>query len=1076
MNVRLFSTRKRPFHLGPFPCEKLLREDQSVDLSDVPPMIPVSFKSRTSPQSLVNAMADYQAMLDAIRDGLINKEIANCPKDLIERAKHIKSFAYFQDAPMAGISIFDKKMLLDKPIRNPEIDRLSKELKYKQTKTLASGIDVIMADLKESMNAPPRTIEGHTHALALLYDYHRNPNAEEPGYEWISDAQPQRASLLGAETAIIIASYLRVLGYDAKAHTCSSTDVDLNRLAVAAGLASVEDGELINPFVSNRFQISAVTTNFKMATDKPLVSLRKQPKSLTRGLSWKLGKDSPKNAITLDPYSTRNYADGAYPFEKLKRVDKPTTLIDENRVARVPKRTDMFARSQFGDMGKANQQAATNGHFAQKAPMSRAVRRPLGAFVLLQDGVSADTKSNAANDKQKNADGIKAACYFLGLDAVGISRCPEWAWYSHDALGQPINPTHTNAISMVVDQGFDTTEGSSGDDWISVTQSMRAYLRCSLLGGVVAKQIRNLGFSARVHSSLDGEVLQPPLALLSGLGEVSRIGEVIVNPFLGPRLKSGVVTTDMPMTHDKPIDFGMQAFCESCNKCARECPAGAITAGPKLMFNGYEIWKSDSQKCTSYRITQKGGAMCGRCMKTCPWNMEGLQHERPLRWIAMNVPSMAGPLAKADDLLGNGRINPKKRWWWDMVVNKRGGFDMVNQETDPVNYRELQTDLDLKYEDQTLAVYPANLAPHPWPFPFPMDREKGIEAYQAMITAKEYQARIDRGLTSNLAHEYSNDNEAPVIRVEITKAENMTSDVTKYELSPLDGKPLPKWSAGAHLDVVVAPEFVRQYSMSGDPLDRTKYQIGVLREEEGRGGSKLMHRIFTKGRKIFISKPINHFPLVKNAKKHFFMGGGIGVTPMIAFAHECHTKGFEFEFHYSASKLENAGYLEDLKTVPWADKVHLHITDQGTRADLEVLLSGYTKGWHVYTCGPEPYMMSVLEAAAQQGFPEEAQHLEYFSVPELPDYKNHDFTLKLAQSGKIFHIPANKTATDILTENGIHIDLKCSDGICGVCKCGIVSGKVEHRDFVLSKKQREKSIILCQSRAADPNGILEIDL
>ena len=136
MNVRLFSTRKRPFHLGPFPCEKLLREDQSVDSSDVPPMIPVSFKSRTSPQSLVNAMADYQAMLDAIRDGLINKEIANCPKDLIERANHIKSFAYFQDAPMAGISVFDKKMLLDKPIRNPVMMRAGVE-HLKSTHNLA---------------------------------------------------------------------------------------------------------------------------------------------------------------------------------------------------------------------------------------------------------------------------------------------------------------------------------------------------------------------------------------------------------------------------------------------------------------------------------------------------------------------------------------------------------------------------------------------------------------------------------------------------------------------------------------------------------------------------------------------------------------------------------------------------------------------------------------------------------------------------------------------------------------------------------------------------------------------------
>ena len=126
---------------------------------------------------------------------------------------------------------------------------------------------------------------------------------------------------------------------------------------------------------------------------------------------------------------------------------------------------------------------------------------------------------------------------------------------------------------MVIDQGFETMEGASGDDWISVAQSMRAYLRFSLLGGVIARQIRNLGFSAKAHTVLDGDVLQPPLLLLSGLGEVSRIGEVILHPFLGPRLKSGVVTTDMPLAHDRPIDFGLQNFCENCQKCARECPS-----------------------------------------------------------------------------------------------------------------------------------------------------------------------------------------------------------------------------------------------------------------------------------------------------------------------------------------------------------------------------------------------------------------------------------------------------------------------------------------------------------------------
>ena len=121
-------------------------------------------------------------------------------------------------------------------------------------------------------------------------------------------------------------------------------------------------------------------------------------------------------------------------------------------------------------------------------------------------------------------------------------------------------------------------------------------------------------------------------------------------------------------------------------------------------------------------------------------------------------------------------------------------------------------------------------------------------------------------------------------------------------------------------------------------------------------------------------------------------------------------------------------------------------------------------------------MASVMEAAEAAGFPEEARHLEYFSVPEQPDYVNYDFTLKLSRSGRELHIPADRVPTDVLAENGIAVDVKCSDGICGVCQCGLISGEVEHRDFVLSKKQRETTVILCQSRAAQKDGVIEVDL
>ena len=592
--------------MGPYPTELLARIEQFPELSNIPSAPQLIFSNKAHKASIINAMREHQAMMDAIRDGLINKAIADAPTNLVERANHLKSFGYFSDAAVVGTCLLPQEALLDTPYSNPDIDRLANDLKTIQTKSLAAGIDTIMASLKEAIEAPSTNIDGHTHCLVFLYENPRTPEVDEDGTTWIQDANAHRAGLLAAETAVVLSNYLRVLGYDSRGHTVSSSDVDLNKLAVTAGLLTLEHGELKHPYIGSRFGLAAVTTNFAIEPDKPLASMSEQPKSAF-GAVWKYGTSSIKNATNSVPYSNRRFVDGAHPFEKLKRVDIPTTYIDEPNIPRVPKRADLFTRAKFGDLGKKVQDASKNGHYVIKSAPSMAQRKPLGAFVLLQDGKVAKKREPLKPDEASRL--IKATCYWLGIDAVGISRCPTWAWYSHDARGDVIDPPHDQSINMVVDQGYETMEGSSGDDWIAVAQSMRAYLRFSLLGGVIARQIRNMGYSAKAHTVMDGDVLQPPLLLLSGLGEVSRIGEVILNPFLGPRLKSGTVTTDLPLAHDKPINFGLQEFCNSCNKCARECPAGAITAGPKTMFNGYEIWKSDSQKCTSYRLTNLGGAM-----------------------------------------------------------------------------------------------------------------------------------------------------------------------------------------------------------------------------------------------------------------------------------------------------------------------------------------------------------------------------------------------------------------------------------------------------------------------------------
>ncbi|MBM2575195.1 4Fe-4S dicluster domain-containing protein [Jannaschia sp. Os4] len=970
------------------------------------------------PHSIAHATTEAQAMMDAIRHGPANPVRSRIPDDPTERARHLLAFARFSDADLAAT--VPAAGTHGTPVRNPDMGALT-ALLDRQTKTLAAGIDLIMADLRESA-ATEAVSAHHGHALILAIRDPRPPRTDEPGHDWIADATAARGAIRASEIAVVLASYLRVLGWDATAHTPTTHDVDLPGLARRGGLPT--DG----------VTLAAVTTTLPLA-------------------------EARMETASKDPYARRPYHLGPHPFESLRRVDAPTTYIDEPNVPRVPKRADLFARAQFGDLGPKVQRKATAGHYVRKAAPSAAQRRLLGALVLLQDGAPEGPPQPL--DPQAAAENVKAASYFLGLDAVGISRCPDWAWYSHDAAGDPIDPPHPHAISMIVDQGWETMEGASGDDWISVAQSMRAYLRFSLLGSVLARHIRRLGYSAKAHTVLDGEVLQPPLLLLAGLGEVSRIGEVILNPFLGPRLKSGVVTTDLPLAHDRPIDFGLQTFCDGCNKCARECPSGAITAGPKTMFNGYEIWKSDSQKCATYRITTEGGAMCGRCMKTCPWNLQGIFAEKPFRWAAMKMPRLAPALQRLDDALGRGGIDPSKKWWWDLELQPDGGYAPTDK---PVNARGISPGLEVRAEDQTMAVYPAPLTPPPAPYPYPMDREAGIAAHRAMPSVAEYKRRRDAG-DETVLDRVPPASASPVLRLEVAEAERR-GDVMLLTLRDPTGADLPAWDPGAHVDLMVAPEYLRPYSLTGDPEDGAAYRIAVLREDAGRGGSTLLHRIFAVGRRVFAAPPANHFPL--DPQPHtLLLGGGIGVTPMIPMAWALHRAGLPFALHYAVPTRARAALWPEIAAAPWAASATLHVSDEGTRADLAALTHAKTQ---TYACGPDALMRAAQAAGAARGIP---VSVELFAPPEEEARPSRPFTL--IAGGRRIEVGADETAAEAMIAAGLSVDVKCADGLCGVCRRRVVAGDVDHRDHVLSEAERADWMITCRSRAAEEGGTVEID-
>ena len=395
-----------------------------------------------------------------------------------------------------------------------------------------------------------------------------------------------------------------------------------------------------------------------------------------------------------------------------------------------------------------------------------------------------------------------------------------------------------------------------------------------------------------------------------------------------------------------------------------------------------------------------------------------------------------------------------------------------------MNERGLTTSLDLKPEDQTLACYTADMAPAPYMVPQPLDREAGIKAFNALISPDEYKQKLAKGETEDLVRPYvPPEGPPPVFPALVKNKEFVSGDglVTRLELISMMGGPLPPFEAGAHIDLMTAPQFIRQYSLCSDPADPSRYVVGVLYEKDGTGGSLRIHERLKSGRPVMISQPRNHFPLAADAKRSLLLAGGIGVTPLIAMAHALHKSGQEFEFYYKAKTRAGAGFVDELKSVPWRERVHLHFSDED-RLDVGDVLGDYQPGDHLYTCGPSGFMDAVFESAQSQGWPEENLHREYFTVPGDVEYENYPFTVTLSESGKSFDVSADESAADVLTAAGYAIETKCSDGLCGTCVAKYSTGEVEHRDYVLSKAQQEDTLTLCCSRAKDPNGELTIKL
>ncbi|MFW6749593.1 PDR/VanB family oxidoreductase [Pseudomonas glycinae] len=317
-----------------------------------------------------------------------------------------------------------------------------------------------------------------------------------------------------------------------------------------------------------------------------------------------------------------------------------------------------------------------------------------------------------------------------------------------------------------------------------------------------------------------------------------------------------------------------------------------------------------------------------------------------------------------------------------------------------------------------------------------------------------------------------------MLQVNVTRKVDEAEDICSFELCSADGRPLPPFNAGAHIDIHIAEGLTRQYSLCNDSKERHRYVISVLKDPASRGGSAAMHDTISQGQTLSISEPRNLFPLAGSARRHLLFGAGIGITPMVAMAHELHHQGADFELHYSFRSRERAAFIQWLAQAPFASRVHLH-DDSGSPAqklDATALLATPDTTNHLYVCGPVGFMNFIFDTAHAAGWPEDRVHREFFAAAPVDASADSPFEVQLASTGRIFYIPADRTVFEVLDEAGIAIESSCEQGVCGTCVTGLLEGIADHRDQFMTAAEHAANdrFTPCCSRAKSPRLVLDL--
>jgi ferredoxin-NADP reductase len=316
--------------------------------------------------------------------------------------------------------------------------------------------------------------------------------------------------------------------------------------------------------------------------------------------------------------------------------------------------------------------------------------------------------------------------------------------------------------------------------------------------------------------------------------------------------------------------------------------------------------------------------------------------------------------------------------------------------------------------------------------------------------------------------------ERETLTVRIAARQVVAQDIVAIELESADGSPLPPFDAGAHVDVQVTGELLRQYSLCNDPAAAGRYRIGVLLDPKSRGGSAAVHAAFHVGQVLEIGRPRNNFPLRMDAAHTLLFAGGIGITPILAMAHALHAAGRSFELHYCGRSALALAFLDELQRFGQRVQVHLDDGPASQHLDINTVLAATAPDRHLYVCGPNGFMDFVTQATQRLGWRDDTVHLERFGAEVNTD--GAPFTVLAARSQVSFEVLPGERIADKLIAHGIEVRMSCQSGVCGTCVTRVIDGLPDHRDHVQTavEKASNRSITVCCSRSKTRRLVLDI--